>query len=96
VGAVFVFFRMSIRWDDNPISSRIPHVGTLGRLGLSPAKPAPKCRTPSIVLENTYPFDCRFFSTGDPVQYKDRKLQGLSNAVRWILVFRDTTMTGLL
>jgi hypothetical protein len=46
--------------------------------------------------EDTYAFDWRFFSTGDTLQYKDRKLQGLSlpapilrklyhdNAVRWI------------
>jgi predicted TIM-barrel fold metal-dependent hydrolase len=46
--------------------------------------------------ENTYAFDWRFFATNDTLQYKDRKLQGLSlpapilrklyhdNAVRWI------------
>jgi hypothetical protein len=35
--------------------------------------PAPKCLTPSEVLENTYAFDWRFLSTSDTVQYKDRK-----------------------
>jgi hypothetical protein len=46
--------------------------------------------------ESTYAFDWRFFSTSDTLEYKDRKLQGLSlpapilrklyhdNAVRWI------------
>lgn len=46
--------------------------------------------------ENTYAFDWRFLSTADTLQYKDRKLQGLSlpapilrklyhdNALRWI------------
>jgi hypothetical protein len=48
-----------------------------------------------MVFENTHAFDGRFLSTTDPVQYKDRKLQGLSNALRWILVFRDATMTGV-
>jgi hypothetical protein len=49
-----------------------------------------------MVFENTHAFDGRFLSTSGPVQGKDRKLQGLSKAARWILVFRDTTMTGLL